>query len=84
MNIRMNKTAESFEETEVDMEVKAGLAKNILFLNCLPPSFLTVLLFKCYFTHLGTTLLGGGGLVEAEEAARQGLDLVICIRRHSR
>lgn len=37
MSIRMNKTAESFEETEVDTEVKAGLAENILLLKCAPP-----------------------------------------------
>lgn len=36
MGIRMNKTAESFEETEVDTEVKAGLAENILLLKCAP------------------------------------------------
>lgn len=72
MNIRMNKTAESVEETEVDMEVKAGLAKNILFLNCLPPSFLTVLLFKRYFTHLGMTFARGRGSSGGRRGCKAG------------
>lgn len=83
----MNKTAESFEETEVDTEVKAGLAENILLLKCAPPPQQASSLF-CYLNVIlptwGRRSLGGGGLVEAEEAARPGLGLAICIRGHSR